>query len=108
MNISFRIDSQLAFLYPLFLPWLNYNTHTNTILVNQNQTSFNQGFIMNKYKISHLRAKRKADLFGLCLKEYGLDTAYYYKSCTKEDMVGDLMLIERKPRVKTARHVMLA
>lgn len=48
---------------------------------------------MNKFKISHLKAKKKADIYALCLKEFGNDTASVYQHYTKAEMIDDLMSV---------------
>lgn len=49
---------------------------------------------MNKFKISHLKAMKKADIFSLCLKEFGNDTASIYSHYTKAEMIDDLMSVQ--------------
>lgn len=49
---------------------------------------------MNKFKISHLNRMKKADVYALCLKEFGNDTADIYAHYTKAEMVSDLMTIQ--------------
>ena len=49
---------------------------------------------MNKFKISHLKAKKKADLYSLCLAEFGNDTADTYHHYTKAEMIDDLMTVK--------------
>lgn len=48
---------------------------------------------MNKFKISHLKAMKKADIYSLCLTEFGNDTASTYKHYTKMEMIDDLMSV---------------
>lgn len=48
---------------------------------------------MNKFKISHLKAMKKADIYSLCLKEFGDDTAGTYRHYTKAEMIADLMTV---------------
>lgn len=50
---------------------------------------------MNKFKISHLKAKKKDDIYALCLKEFGNDTASTYKYYTKAEMIDDLMTVQK-------------
>ena len=49
---------------------------------------------MNKFKISHLKAKKKADIYALCLAEFGNDTATTYRHYTKAEMIDDLMTVK--------------
>lgn len=48
---------------------------------------------MNKFKISHLKAMKKADLYSLCLTEFGNDTATIYQHYSKAEMIDDLMTV---------------
>lgn len=50
---------------------------------------------MNKFKISHLNKMKKADIYALCLKEFGNDTASTYKYYTKSEMIDDLMTVQK-------------
>lgn len=50
---------------------------------------------MNKFKISHLKAMKKADIYSLCLKEFGKDTASIYSHYTKSEMIDDLMTVQK-------------
>lgn len=54
-----------------------------------------KGFEMSKQKYteSALRRKTKADLFGLCLREFGFDTASIYRHYRKDEMISDLLTV---------------
>ena len=56
-----------------------------------------KGFEMSKQKYteSALRRKTKADLFGLCLREFGLDTASIYRHYRKDEMISDLLTVRK-------------
>ena len=46
-----------------------------------------------KYKVSRLRRKTKADLFGLCLREFGYDTASIYRHYREDELISDLLSV---------------
>lgn len=46
-----------------------------------------------KYKVSRLRRMKKADLFGLCLREFGRDTASIYRHYRKDELISDLLTV---------------
>lgn len=54
-----------------------------------------KGFVMQeqKYKVSRLRRMKKADLFGLCLREFGRDTASIYRHYRKDELISDLLSV---------------
>lgn len=56
---------------------------------------------MNKFKISHLRAMKKVDIYALCLKEFGNYTAGVYSHYTKSEMIDDLMSVTMSETVQT-------
>ena len=46
-----------------------------------------------KYTESALRRMKKADLFGLCLREFGRDTASIYRHYRKDELISDLLTV---------------
>lgn len=50
---------------------------------------------MNKFKVTRLKAMKKADLYSRCLKEFGSDTASTYKHYTKVEMISDLLTVQK-------------
>lgn len=46
-----------------------------------------------KYTESYLKRMKKADLFALCLKHFGADTAETYRHYTKGEMISDLLTV---------------
>ena len=48
----------------------------------------------SKYTKSRLNAMRKDELFALCLKHFGIDTASIYRYYTKSELIDDLLTIE--------------
>lgn len=46
-----------------------------------------------KYTKSYLNRLRKAELFALCLKHFGRDTAITYHYYTKAELIDDLLTV---------------